>query len=740
MSASRLAFWLIPPALTLALYGRVLAFPFYWDDVANFIWMFARPLSDIWVNAAGFPFYRPFLFTVWRAMQYLFGQTNTVAFHSLSLLLHTANAWLAGLLAMRFFSGPHSLPFSPSAGDSRWAGVAGEVVMIVFPFAAPVVPLVASQFHLLVTLFALASLLAFDEHLRTRRRGWAVAAVLLAALAPFVHESGVTVGALLVLWALIGNPQSTISNFVLPLAALALNVAYLPWWASVPKARSEDFAWVGWGSARNTTVFFLEGLTFPVQFAARALTPLLGGSDVLAVALLATAGLTLAALALRELYASWAQTALSISPQSSRSAQRILAFLRVLCVLRGKRKTQFMAARSIPAQRALAFALAYTLIGGAPSIFGLPYSYIVVSPRLLVYTAPAAAVLWAGVAIGAGVFAARLARRRADRAERLGGSQIGSDRLRVSRPGETATEVATTSRIHNPRIPASVAVTVALLAIPAAHIVRSTGLHALALRPVWQMAEAVRARPAERQLFINPTNWIAHVKATYAIGHEGVEVMAGYLTPQMMARVHTRTISPVDGVNFPLVNVQLAEHYFEAWGPPLDWETLAGRLADYDRVWLLRYGDEQLDLQEVGWVRRGAPPVASPPTAVFGDHIRLDSARVTARDDRVQVELDWRMLSPSGEDIFAHAFDCAGNVLGLADGAGLGGVYPVWLWQAGDSVRDIRHIPLSAPPADGCYFVEVGLFDPATGERTPARDAAGRALENNVVVLTPSGS
>ncbi|MBI3764697.1 MAG: hypothetical protein HY260_22890, partial [Chloroflexi bacterium] len=59
----------IPALLALLLYSRALTLPFYWDDVANFIWMEHRPLSSIWVDSSGFPFYRPLGFTIWRGMQ-----------------------------------------------------------------------------------------------------------------------------------------------------------------------------------------------------------------------------------------------------------------------------------------------------------------------------------------------------------------------------------------------------------------------------------------------------------------------------------------------------------------------------------------------------------------------------------------------------------------------------------------------------------------------------------------------
>ncbi|MBI3242312.1 MAG: hypothetical protein HYZ49_08475, partial [Chloroflexi bacterium] len=67
----------------------------------------------------------------------------------------------------------------------------------------------------------------------------------------------------------------------------------------------------------------------------------------------------------------------------------------------------------------------------------------------------------------------------------------------------------------------------------------------------------------------------------------------------------------------------------------------------------------------------------------------------------------------------------------------LGGIYPVWLWQPGESIHEIRRIPLTAPASDGCYRIELGLFNPQTGARTPAFDSNGARLENDVLIVEP---
>ena len=140
----------------LFLYFPVLSLPFFWDDVANFQHLFGKTILQVWIDSKGFPYYRPFTFTVWYAMQKIFGATNTVPFHALNLIMLLALAWAVSKLA-------HKL-----TRDSLVAFIAGTL-MGVFPFAALVVPLVASLFHLLVTLCAVLACLAILEFESTQQ-------------------------------------------------------------------------------------------------------------------------------------------------------------------------------------------------------------------------------------------------------------------------------------------------------------------------------------------------------------------------------------------------------------------------------------------------------------------------------------------------------------------------------------------------------------------------------------------
>ena len=116
---------LTPPVLVLALYGPVLRLPFFWDDVANFTFMQGRSLASFWVSAAGFPYYRPLGFSLFRVWQWLFGATNTAAFHALNMLVL---GMFFSSLPMVVVVLPLLLPTARSLGiDQVYFGIVGVI-------------------------------------------------------------------------------------------------------------------------------------------------------------------------------------------------------------------------------------------------------------------------------------------------------------------------------------------------------------------------------------------------------------------------------------------------------------------------------------------------------------------------------------------------------------------------------------------------------------------------------------
>jgi len=272
-------------------------------------------------------------------------------------------------------------------------------------------------------------------------------------------------------------------------------------------------------------------------------------------------------------------------------------------------------------------------------------------------------------------------------------------------------------------------ITALIVLVPIRHIQYEVQLHHVALDHLWTFVNAMKQDPKSKHLIINEVNWIARPQLTYALGHEGVEVMPGYLNPQLMAWVHTQELYDVDGVTFELIKKDVPNLYYAPWGDHLDWEAMAARARKAERLWQVRYDENKIDFFELGRVASASGDAI----ISFADRIWLTAVKSEVKSDHIELRLSWRVNAKSGEDIFAHALDCEGNVLGQTDGASLGGVYPIWLWQAGESIHEIRRVPLSS--TSPCYRVEIGLFDPKTGERTIAKDASGKRLENDMVLI-----
>jgi len=354
---------LLPPLLTLALYWRTLAFPFFWDDAANFDLATTRTFLQVWTDVSGFPYYRPILFTFWKAALALLPPAPTLFFHAINLAAHAANGLLIGqvtrhLVAQWFPAAPASDAATPETADL--AGLAAAILFVVYPAAVLPVSLVASLFHLAVTLATLGATLAALEYARERKWRWLSLALLLTVLAPYVHEYGVVAGAVVALALVAANPQRAWRDKWLVAAFPLLSTLFLPVWLAVPKSR-ESYTWVGWSSIGQSLSFFIQGPSFPLQFLARPLMQALGWNDLVTIWIVALAAM-----------------AAALTP-----------------LLRLRR------------WQPIVLVSGWFALASSPSILVLSFGYILTSPRLLYYVAPGAALLWAVAVV---TFAARLPR------------------------------------------------------------------------------------------------------------------------------------------------------------------------------------------------------------------------------------------------------------------------------------------------------------------------------------------
>jgi hypothetical protein len=126
--------------------------------------------------------------------------------------------------------------------------------------------------------------------------------------------------------------------------------------------------------------------------------------------------------------------------------------------------------------------------------------------------------------------------------------------------------------------------------------------------------------------------------------------------------------------------------------------------------------------------------------SAFEQGITLTGYEATA-DSNLHLKLYWKLDShgrvPANYTVFLHLTDAAGKMVTRpADGPPLGGDWPTADWVPGQIVVDTRLIPLPADLAAGSYDLQLGFYDPASGERLAAYKPDGTPWPDNMVVLS----
>jgi hypothetical protein len=144
-----------------------------------------------------------------------------------------------------------------------------------------------------------------------------------------------------------------------------------------------------------------------------------------------------------------------------------------------------------------------------------------------------------------------------------------------------------------------------------------------------------------------------------------------------------------------------------------------------DAVYLTHYlPGGRLDLQQVGDVRPAQSPVT--PIAAWEDSVQLVGAEVSVSASRVlTLRLVWRCLKPLREHdtIFVHFWQ-NGAFRASADGDSLGTLVPLYAWQVGTDIVDVRYVDVS-DFEPGRYQVRVGIYNRVDRTRYPVRGIDG---------------
>jgi len=131
-------------------------------------------------------------------------------------------------------------------------------------------------------------------------------------------------------------------------------------------------------------------------------------------------------------------------------------------------------------------------------------------------------------------------------------------------------------------------------------------------------------------------------------------------------------------------------------------------------------------------------PAEAPPAANFDDRYGLSAAATLDAPDALTVALEWTPGAAHSPDasppqVFIHVLGPEG-MLAQHDGTIGGGLWPAANWQPLLRIDERHTLALSRPFQPAQDRIEIGLYDPATGQRLPLLGASG-----DVVVLTPDG-
>jgi len=747
-------------AFGVALYAYIPPLPCFRDDMVMLLWLKDMSWARLWADATGFPYYRPLSFSTLKLSELVFGWPEPISLHVLHLFLHAANSVMVALLTSRFFRGK----------GSTFAGLSAGLLFAAYPFTYEIVPTTGPIFQLQAAFFGLGAALCYSRfrisdfgfrytlparelsnlQSEIRNQKWLWASLALALLGTFTCEYGAILPLFIVAVEVMhawssrtdltakGAPTSRsgkdakifdclplrslrFKDFsLLPLLYFGFAAAYLAIWAIVPKSRSEPpLLLQGLAPALRdmplTALYYLQGLTYPLQTLVWPLVRATGLSRELAVLLIGM--ITLAGV--------------------------VLVFAR---------------ARRLPL---LVFALAWFAVCVAPMWPSLNADYTLNGPRLHYLPSIATTLMW-------GSFVAILLSHRQDTkdAKHSNGceqNQLGLAACHSERSEESPPRLTETLRLPQLRrgaqgdklvqglgllvLAGTLAQSVAFLADMGNLITIGGRLTADTARAV-ATSSADALSPTGSTLVVNFPSWIGKRETTYALGAEGLSFLPGYSYMRDLVLLNTRQERDVSELTFP--NTIKEWKYDQRLGALVDWEQLAKTIRKSRQVWAVEYLPDTLRVSEAGAVVQAA--TSDPPEAVFDGKVGMRLADVRAMPGELRVELTWTIVLTVERQFtaFVHLYGPDGKIVAQQDGYPLLGLYPPWLQSRGELVRDVRRIDLRridlrridlpAPLAAGSYTLGIGVYNLETGQRVEARSPAGARFENDVYLMTISNS
>jgi hypothetical protein len=110
----------------------------------------------------------------------------------------------------------------------------------------------------------------------------------------------------------------------------------------------------------------------------------------------------------------------------------------------------------------------------------------------------------------------------------------------------------------------------------------------------------------------------------------------------------------------------------------------------------------------------------------------------TGTESELSVTLYWQAerTTDSAYMAFVHVLDSEGQLIAQRDSSPQNGAAPTTSWLSGEVIRDEYTITVPSEVLAGPLGIEVGMYDPTTGERLPVYDMLGSRLEDDRALLT----
>lgn len=128
-----------------------------------------------------------------------------------------------------------------------------------------------------------------------------------------------------------------------------------------------------------------------------------------------------------------------------------------------------------------------------------------------------------------------------------------------------------------------------------------------------------------------------------------------------------------------------------------------------------------------------------PPLYALGSGIALESAQAPTQvraGGSFTVTLGRRSVATVDRDytVFVHAVSPTGVTVAQADGEPQQGALPTSFWERGELVPDTAVVNVPAGLPAGEYRLILGMYELATGQRLPVKDASGQPSGDSILL------